>query len=81
MIPGRHNNIKRFCLIHRTERDRPSPRFDAQAGAGMAISFGRVEACPVMGLKYFAMSHNTVRGAAGAAILNAEILLKTGRIG
>ena len=67
-------------LVHRTERDRPSPRFDAHAGAGMAISFGRVERCPVMGLKYFAMSHNTVRGAAGAAILNAELLLKTGRI-
>jgi len=67
-------------LIHRTERDRPSPRFDADAGSGMAVSFGRVEACPVMGLKFFAMAHNTVRGAAGAAVLNAELLLKSGLV-
>jgi aspartate-semialdehyde dehydrogenase len=50
------------------------------AGKGMAVSFGRVEACSVMGLKFFAMAHNTVRGAAGAAILNAEILVKSGRV-
>jgi aspartate-semialdehyde dehydrogenase len=70
----------RPLLIHRTERDRPSARFDADAGAGMAISFGRVERCPVMGLKLFALAHNTVRGAAGAAILNAELLLASGRV-
>jgi aspartate-semialdehyde dehydrogenase len=62
-------------LVHRTPRDRPSPRFDIDTGAGMAVSFGRVEACPVMGLKLFVLAHNTVRGAAGAAILNAEILV------
>jgi aspartate-semialdehyde dehydrogenase len=67
-------------LIHRVERDRPSPRFDAGAGGGMAVSFGRVEACPVMGLKFFAMAHNTVRGAAGAAVLNAELLVKSGLV-
>ena len=67
-------------LVERTERDRPSPRFDAMAGAGMAVSFGRVEACPVMGLKLFALAHNTVRGAAGAAILNAELLVSQGRL-
>jgi aspartate-semialdehyde dehydrogenase len=61
-------------LRHHPGRDRPSPRFDAGAGAGMAITFGRVERCPVMGLKLFAIAHNTVRGAAGAAILNAELL-------
>jgi aspartate-semialdehyde dehydrogenase len=70
----------RPVLIHRTERDRPSPRFDAAAGAGMAVSFGRVEACPVMGLKFFAMAHNTVRGAAGAAVLNAELMLDSGLV-
>ena len=62
-------------LIHiAPERDRPSPRFDSDAGNGMAVTVGRVEACPVMGLKLFALTHNTIRGAAGAAILNAELV-------
>ena len=46
---------------------------------GMPVHFGRVEACPVMGLKLFVLAHNTVRGAAGAAILNAELLVERGR--
>ncbi|MCB9678805.1 MAG: aspartate-semialdehyde dehydrogenase [Alphaproteobacteria bacterium] len=62
-------------LVHRTARDRPSPRFDIDNGAGMAVTFGRVEKCDVMGLKLFVLAHNTVRGAAGAAILNAELML------
>ncbi|MEZ4319581.1 MAG: aspartate-semialdehyde dehydrogenase [Myxococcota bacterium] len=64
-------------LVHRTPRDRPSPRFDVDNGRGMAVTFGRVERCPVMGLKMFVLAHNTVRGAAGAAILNAEHILAT----
>jgi aspartate-semialdehyde dehydrogenase len=44
-------------------------------GGGMGITVGRIEVCPVMGLKYFALAHNTLRGAAGAAILNAELAL------
>ncbi len=65
-------------------RDRPSPRFDCNAGesktypqlsSGMAISIGRIEPCPVMGLKMFVLAHNTIRGASGAAIANAELLL------
>jgi len=67
-------------LVHRSERDRPSPRFDCGAGGGMAVSFGRVERCQVMGLKLFAMGHNTIRGAAGAAVLNAELLVSSGRV-
>jgi aspartate-semialdehyde dehydrogenase len=55
-------------------RDRPQPRLDADAGAGMAVTVGRVERCEVMGLKLFCLGHNTVRGAAGAAILNAELM-------
>ena len=70
----------RPVLRHRTERDRPQPRFDADEGRGMAITFGRVERCPVLGLKLFALAHNTVRGAAGAAILNAEMLVQRGRV-
>jgi aspartate-semialdehyde dehydrogenase len=60
-----------------TQRDRPSPRFDIHTGDGMAISIGRVEACPIMGIKLFALGHNTIRGAAGAALINAELLVKT----
>jgi aspartate-semialdehyde dehydrogenase len=62
-------------LFHFTDRrDRPSPRFDADAGLGMAVTIGRVEPCPVMGVKLFCLAHNTIRGAAGAAIANLEIL-------
>lgn len=59
-------------------RDRPQPRLDAGAGAGMAVTIGRVERCEVMGLKLFCLAHNTVRGAAGAALLNAELLRSRG---
>ncbi len=65
-------------------RDRPSPRFDSNLGdsidfphlsSGMAVSIGRIEHCPIMGVKLFALAHNTIRGAAGAAIANAELLV------
>jgi len=68
-------------IVHRGERDRPSPRFDGEVGGGMAVTIGRVERCPVLGLKLFALAHNTIRGAAGAALLNAELLVATGRVG
>jgi aspartate-semialdehyde dehydrogenase len=61
-------------------RDRPNAKMDLMVGGGMATTFGRVEKCAVMGLKYFALSHNTIRGAAGSAILNAELLVRTGRV-
>lgn len=67
-------------LVHRPMRDRPQPRLDRDEGRGMAVTFGRVERCPVMGLKLFALAHNTVRGAAGAAVQNAELLVRTGRV-
>jgi aspartate-semialdehyde dehydrogenase len=67
-------------MVHRTDRDRPQPRWDALEGQGMAITFGRVERCEAMGLKLFALAHNTIRGAAGAAILNAELVVQTGRV-
>lgn len=62
-----------------TRRDRPSARHDADAGGGMIVTVGRVERCPVMGLKLYALAHNVVRGAAGAAIANAELLIHAGR--
>lgn len=62
-------------LIRLTERrDRPTPRTDALAGGGMAITIGRVERCEVMTVKLFALAHNAIRGAAGGAVANAELL-------
>jgi aspartate-semialdehyde dehydrogenase len=58
--------------------DRPQPRRDAGRGGGMAITVGRVRSCPVLGYKMVALGHNTIRGAAGAAILNAELMLANG---
>ncbi|MBX2803535.1 MAG: aspartate-semialdehyde dehydrogenase [Myxococcales bacterium] len=71
----------RPLFVHRAGRDRPQPRLDRDAGAGMAVTFGRVERCDVMGLKLFALAHNTLRGAAGAALLNAELLHARKEIG
>jgi len=57
---------------------RPQPRLDADCGGGMTVSVGRIRRCPVLGAKFVALGHNTVRGAAGAAILNAELMLAEG---
>ena len=47
----------------------------------MTVTVGRLRTCPVLGYKFFALGHNTVRGAAGAAVLNAELLVAAGRAG
>lgn len=60
--------------------DRPQPRLDADLGGGMAVTIGRVRECPVMHAKFVALGHNTVRGAAGAAILNAELMHAEGML-
>jgi aspartate-semialdehyde dehydrogenase len=62
----------------RDEADRPQPKFDRMTGRGMVVSVGRVRRCPVLDLKFVALVHNTIRGAAGAAILNAELLKARG---
>ena len=54
--------------------DRPQPRLDAGREGGMAVSIGRVRPCPVLGAKFIVLGHNTIRGAAGAAVLNAELM-------
>lgn len=59
-------------------RDRPTPRADAMSGGGMAITVGRIEACEVFTVKFFALAHNAIRGAAGGAIANAELLVTRG---
>ena len=64
----------------RPENDRPQPRLDADRAGGMGITVGRLRPCPVLEWKFEAVGHNTIRGAAGAAILNAEILVRDERI-
>lgn len=60
------------------EPDRPQPRLDAEREAGMATFVGRARLCPVLHYKFTALGHNTIRGAAGAAILNAELIKSEG---
>jgi aspartate-semialdehyde dehydrogenase len=64
----------------RPEEDRPQPRLDAGRARGMGVTVGRLRPCGVLDWKFDALGHNTVRGAAGAAILNAEILVREGRL-
>ena len=61
--------------------DRPQPRRDAGRDGGMTVTVGRIRPCPVLGIKLVALGHNTIRGAAGAAVLNAELLAASGAIG
>ena len=65
-------------IIVRDEPDRPQPRLDRDAGRGMSVTVGRIARDAVLGHRFVALSHNTIRGAAGAAILNAELLLARG---
>jgi aspartate-semialdehyde dehydrogenase len=68
-------------IILREEPDRPQPRKDRDAGKGMAVSIGRIRPCNVFDLRFVGLSHNTVRGAAGGGILNAELLKAKGFLG
>jgi aspartate-semialdehyde dehydrogenase len=67
-------------IIVRDESDRPQPRLDRDAGKGMSVTVGRLMPDNVLDYRFVALSHNTIRGAAGAAILNAELMLATGKI-
>ncbi len=60
--------------------DRPQPRLDVDRGGGMTVTVGRIRRCPVLNVKLVALGHNTVRGAAGAAILNAELMVADGLV-
>lgn len=68
----------KHAIIVREEKDRPQPKFDLMTEKGMATVVGRVRACAVLQFKYTALSHNTIRGAAGAALLNAELMKSEG---
>jgi len=65
-------------IVYLTEANRPQPALDANRDAGMAISIGRLRRCPILDYKFVALGHNTIRGAAGAAILNAELMHREG---
>ncbi|MCK5009052.1 MAG: aspartate-semialdehyde dehydrogenase [Deltaproteobacteria bacterium] len=61
-------------IIVKEEENRPQPKYDRDLGKGMSSIVGRIRECPVLDYKFLILSHNTIRGAAGAAILNAEYL-------
>lgn len=65
-------------IMYREEDDRPQPRLDLYEGKGMGVVVGRLREDPILDWKFVVLSHNTVRGAAGAAVLNAELLYKKG---
>jgi aspartate-semialdehyde dehydrogenase len=60
--------------------DRPQPRLDRMRGNGMAATVGRLRECTLLDWKFVVLSHNTIRGAAGAAVLNAEVLALLGKL-
>ena len=60
--------------------DRPQPRLDRNRGNGMAVTVGRLRPCNLLDWKFVLLSHNTVRGAAGATILNAELLASMNKL-
>lgn len=67
-------------IVYLREPDRPQPRLDVDRERGMAVFIGRLRPCPVLGYKFVALGHNTVRGAAGAAVLNAELMAADGML-
>jgi aspartate-semialdehyde dehydrogenase len=65
-------------VVWMQQNDRPQPRLDAERDGGMTVSVGRVRTCRVLDVKFVALGHNTIRGAAGAAVLNAELMRAEG---
>jgi len=65
-------------IVYLTEPNRPQPALDVDRGRGMTVSIGRLRPCSVLDYKFIALGHNTIRGAAGAAILNAELMHREG---
>ncbi len=65
-------------IVVSEEADRPQPRKDRNAGKGMTVTVGRIRPCEILDFRFTVLVHNTIRGAAGAAILNAELLADRG---
>ncbi|HEU5401291.1 MAG TPA: aspartate-semialdehyde dehydrogenase [Terriglobales bacterium] len=68
-------------ILYDSRHDRPQPRFDVDRGNGMSSTCGRLRPCGLLDWKFIVLSHNTIRGAAGAALLNAELLKVKGYFG
>jgi aspartate-semialdehyde dehydrogenase len=68
------------ALVIREESNRPQPRLDRDAGKGMAASVGRLRPCAVLDVRFVALAHNTIRGAAGGSVLNAELMYAQGML-
>ncbi len=79
-LPQRHGlpSAPERPLVYLEQPNRPQPRFDASRGRGMTVSVGRLRPCGVLDWKFVALGHNTVRGAAGASVLNAELMQAEG---
>ena len=68
------------ALIYRREPDRPQTLLDRDAGGGMTTTIGRLRACPILSYKFVLLAHNTIRGAAGGSLLNAELCASKGLV-
>jgi aspartate-semialdehyde dehydrogenase len=75
-LPSRPQQI----IVVTETPDRPQPKRDVSAGNGMTVTVGRVRRDPILDLRFVALGHNTVRGAAGGSVLNAELLASTGSL-
>ncbi len=67
-------------LIYRSEPNRPQTLLDRDAGHGMSVTIGRLRPCPILSYKFVLLGHNTIRGAAGGSILNAELCVSKGLV-
>jgi aspartate-semialdehyde dehydrogenase len=67
-------------LIYRHELNRPQTLLDRDAGHGMTVTIGRLRRCPILSYKFVLLGHNTIRGAAGGSILNAELCVSKGLV-
>jgi aspartate-semialdehyde dehydrogenase len=67
-------------LVYRNEPDRPQTLLDRDRGHGMTITLGRLRRCPILSYKFVLLGHNTIRGAAGGSILNAELCVSKGLV-
>ena len=81
-IPQERNlpSAPKYPVIYMPQNDRPQPRRDAERERGMAVFVGRLRPCPVFDYKFIALGHNTIQGAAGAAVLNAELMRTEGML-
>ncbi len=68
------------ALVYRHEHNRPQTLLDRDAGRGMTVTLGRLRRCPILSYKFVLLGHNTIRGAAGVSILNAELCVQQGLI-